>query len=759
MSQPARILVLEDDDAMRELLTEILKDEGHRVLAVAHGQEAVAAAEREALDLVILDVRMEGLDGLEALARMQEHLQGAASLVVTGYASEADSVRALRLGVSDYLRKPFDLTQFLQRVEGLLSETRRRRLRDTREERLRRLSTWALMALVRTLEGQGLPAGVVENLEQVGSLAGRLAEGAGLESPETEEVQAGTILLATRRLCALPTPTLPCPAPPLALAAMREEPGLASRVADLAVCAGQHPDPDERWPGRFDPILLAGLEAARADCSGLLPRGQALLGLAQALLHAGDPRSAGQAFRRVLATGNPRERVAASLGLAEVALKAGCRGQLSDAVGSALNEARQVGPAETGRAALRGGILLMRVGDSDSRGLLEEAVRVARRLDLEPALSRARLALAALGVLDDPGWEEGLEALLRPENEAERREDLPWLLPALLETGTEPPRSLARLVREAPGELARWLQSGAPSASARRRVGALLAEVGGWLPLGCLEALNADPDPEVRRRAAQALKNRAGQPLRPVLRIRSLGHLEVFLGEDVIEERTWRSPRVKHLFAYLAVQPRPVPEERLLEEFWPEDAVRGRNALYWTTSALRRTLRGWSTGNQDPVQRVRARLFLNPELPRWHDLAELERAAAISQGPERPAAARRVLDLARGPFLEGCYMDWALQIRDRVDRWIREALADLHQHHHHQGLEAEALECALRWKELDPLSQEACRGAMQSLLALGRPQEVIRHYEGHCRTLRRELDMEPPLELMELAHRARLGLS
>jgi len=759
MSEPARILVLEDDKSMRELLSEVLEDEGHRVLAVARGQEAVAAAEREALDLVVLDVRMEGLDGLEALARMQEHLRGAASLVVTGYASEADSVRALRLGVSDYLHKPFDLVDFLQRVEALLSETRRRRLRQAREERLRRLSTWALLALARTLEGRGLPPGSVENLEQVGSLAGRLADGAGMESPETEEVQAGTMLLAARRLFGLPTPDPPCPAPPLALAAMCEEPGLASRVADLAVCAGEHPDPEGHWPGRFDPILLASLEAARADCPGQPHRGQALLGLAQTLLHAGDPRSAGQAFRRVLATGNPRERVAAALGVAEVALKAGCRPQLCEAVHSALQEARQVGPAETGRTALKGGLLLMRAGDSGARGFLEEAIRVARRLRLEPALSRARLALAASGLLEPPDWEENLEVLLRPENESERREDLPWLLPALMETRLEPPRSLARLVREAPRELARWLESGAASASARRRAGALLAEVGGWLPLACLESLNADSDPEVRRQASEALKNRSRQPLRPALRIRSLGHLEVFLGEDVIEERTWRSPRVKHLFAYLAVQTRPVPEERLLEEFWPEDAVRGRNGLYWTTSALRRTLRGWSDGSQDPVQRVRGRLCLNPELPRWHDLAELERAAAIPAGPERPAAAQRVLDLARGPFLEGCYMDWALQVRDRVDGCVREALADLHQHHHLQGLDAEALECALRWKELDPLSQEACRGLMQSLLAMGRPQEAIRHYECHCRTLRRELDMEPPLELMELSHRARLGLS
>lgn len=759
MNSRARILVLEDDDSMRQLLAEVLEDEGHQVLAVARGQEAVEAAGTETLDLVILDIRMEGLDGLEALARMQENLQGAASLVVTGYASEEDTVRALRLGVSDYLRKPFDLAHFLERVQRLLSETRRRRLREGREERLRTLTSWALLALARTLEGQNLPPGSSEAFEKARALARRLASGAGLESPEIEEVQAGTVLLAARRLFEAPAPDLPWPAPPLALTAASEQAGLAARVADLAVCAVEEPEPERRWPGRFEPLLLQSLQSARAESAELPPRGRALLALARALMHAGDPLSAGLAFRRALATGNPRERVEAALGQAEAALRTGCPGQLSDAVRSALDQARRIGPAETGRTALEGGILLMRAGAPEARDLLREALEVARRLSLEPAFSRARLALWTLEPTESPCWQEGLEILLRPENEAERREDLPWLLPALLEAQVEQPRSLACLVRDSPGELVRSLKSGLLSAAARRLGASFLREAGVSLPLGVLESLSADPDPEVRRQAREALGNRSRQTPRTVLRIRSLGSLEVCLGEERLEESSWRSLRVKHLFCYLAVQSRPVPEERLLEEFWPEDAARGRNSLYWTTSALRRTLRAWSAGSQDPVQRVRGRLCLNPELPRWHDLAELERAAAVPDGPARPAAARRVVDLARGPFLDGCYMDWALQVRERVEDKVRQALADLHQHHHGQGQEAEALECALRWKELDPLDQGACRALMQSHLALGRPQEAIRQYEGHCRTLRRELDMEPPLELVELYHRARLGLS
>ena len=268
MGEAARILVLEDDASMRELLAEVLEDEGHEVVAVARGQEAVEAAARGPLDLVVLDVRMEGLDGLEALARMRPHLHGAASLVVTGYASEADSVRALRLGVSDYLRKPFELSVFLDRVGALLAETRIRRRREGREERLRLLARWAVGALARALEGRTLPPGAAGTLEQTGALAGRLAEGAGLDSPEVEEVEAGAVLLAAHRLFGASEPEVGPSPPPSAAAAATEGGGLPARVAELAVAACEDPAPASRWPERFDPWLLGGLEAARAQVEG-----------------------------------------------------------------------------------------------------------------------------------------------------------------------------------------------------------------------------------------------------------------------------------------------------------------------------------------------------------------------------------------------------------------------------------------------------------------------------------------------------------
>lgn len=761
MAEPARVLVLEDDASMRELLAGVLQDEGYDVVAVARGEEAVEAASRATVDLVVVDVRMEGLDGLEALALMQRHLDGAATLVVTGYASEADSVRALRLGVSDYLRKPFDLAQFLERVGRLLAETRRRRLRQAREERLRELVRWALGAQARALEGRPLPPGASETLAAAAVLAGRLAAGAGLESPEVEEIEAGAALLAAHRHFGAAAPEIGPTTPPAASEAATEGPGLAARVADLAVAAAcEDADPASRWPGRFDPLLLEGLDAARAALPASQPRSRALLGLGRALVHAGDAGNAREAFARVASEGSSREAVEAWLGMAHAARTSGRGEDISGSVQCALEAARAVGPAETGRAALEGGLALLQAGRPEALPALEEAADLLGRLQLEPAASRAALALATLRRPEPASLGDPLAVLLLPEHESERLDSAGWLLPLLLEAGQDPGirRSLARVARDAPRELARVLTTGALSPNGRRAAAGLLAEGIARVPPETLDVLAGDPDPEVRRQAEAARRRPGGPAARPVLRIRSFGPLEISLGSDRVDERSWRSSRVKHFFAYLAAQPGPVPEDRALDDFWPEDAERGRQSLYWTTSAVRRTLRGWCGEGEEAVVRLRGHLALNPALPRWHDLQELERAWACPRGPGRAAAVRRVVDLARGPFLDGCYMDWALQIRAQVERLVREALAELHRDYQQRGLPQEALECALRLLEVDPLNQEACRMVMQAQVALGRPQEAIRQYEAHCRVLRRELDVEPSLDLLELYHRARLGL-
>jgi CheY-like chemotaxis protein len=117
-----RILLLEDDPILRATLAEELEDEGYAVLAVGRGLEAVEAARRQRFDLMLTDVRMEGMDGLEALERVRLLQPGLPALVITGYACAEDMQRARRLA-SRIMSKPCDLGELLDAVGTLAGRT------------------------------------------------------------------------------------------------------------------------------------------------------------------------------------------------------------------------------------------------------------------------------------------------------------------------------------------------------------------------------------------------------------------------------------------------------------------------------------------------------------------------------------------------------------------------------------------------------------------------------------------------------------
>ena len=154
-----KILVLEDDPVMRESLNEALEDEGYSVVAVGGALEAVEAARRQAFDLVVTDIRMEGMDGLEALERVKLQQPEVRSLVVTGYASEEDTLRAFRLSAAGYLKKPFRLEDFLDMVASLISQRKAEQQQDKHEAQLRQTSKRALEALARLADVSVAPPG------------------------------------------------------------------------------------------------------------------------------------------------------------------------------------------------------------------------------------------------------------------------------------------------------------------------------------------------------------------------------------------------------------------------------------------------------------------------------------------------------------------------------------------------------------------------------------------------------------------------
>ena len=115
----AKILVVDDDPILSELVSYILKAEGHVPVAAYDGEEGVAKFASEKPDLVVLDVTMPHMDGFEACRRMRR-LGDAPIIMLTGQGNEDHMVRGLDLGADDYVVKPFQLKPFLARVRANL---------------------------------------------------------------------------------------------------------------------------------------------------------------------------------------------------------------------------------------------------------------------------------------------------------------------------------------------------------------------------------------------------------------------------------------------------------------------------------------------------------------------------------------------------------------------------------------------------------------------------------------------------------------
>ncbi|HSB14193.1 MAG TPA: sigma-54 dependent transcriptional regulator [Bryobacteraceae bacterium] len=119
-SPTARILVVDDERSMRELLAIVLKREGHEVLVAEDGRSAIALLEKEPIELLISDVRMPDVSGVQVLAAAQRVNPDIIGIMVTAFASTETAVEALRLGAYDYLSKPFNVDELKLKVRKAL---------------------------------------------------------------------------------------------------------------------------------------------------------------------------------------------------------------------------------------------------------------------------------------------------------------------------------------------------------------------------------------------------------------------------------------------------------------------------------------------------------------------------------------------------------------------------------------------------------------------------------------------------------------
>ncbi len=117
-----KILVVEDEESFREGVSFILSKEGYEVIDAADGNDAIIKFEREGADLVLLDVMLPGLSGLEVCKKLRT-LTKVPIIMLTAKDTELDKVLGLEIGADDYITKPFSSRELLARVKAILRRT------------------------------------------------------------------------------------------------------------------------------------------------------------------------------------------------------------------------------------------------------------------------------------------------------------------------------------------------------------------------------------------------------------------------------------------------------------------------------------------------------------------------------------------------------------------------------------------------------------------------------------------------------------
>jgi DNA-binding NtrC family response regulator len=122
MSSTAKLLVVDDEKQIRVILQRLLADEGYQVETAESGEECLPRALELRPDLVLMDLSLPGMDGIETLAALQAQGVDAQVLLMTAYGSVESAVRAIKLGAYDYIEKPFDNDDLLNRIRHALEQ-------------------------------------------------------------------------------------------------------------------------------------------------------------------------------------------------------------------------------------------------------------------------------------------------------------------------------------------------------------------------------------------------------------------------------------------------------------------------------------------------------------------------------------------------------------------------------------------------------------------------------------------------------------
>lgn len=129
---PVNVLVVDDEEDFVEMFSLRLQEIGENVTGVFSGREGLDALETGDFDVVVLDIKMPGMDGIETLKEIRRRFPLVEVILLTGHGSVDTAVAGMKLGAYDYINKPADFAEFQEKLEG----ARRRKVEQ--EERIRR---------------------------------------------------------------------------------------------------------------------------------------------------------------------------------------------------------------------------------------------------------------------------------------------------------------------------------------------------------------------------------------------------------------------------------------------------------------------------------------------------------------------------------------------------------------------------------------------------------------------------------------------
>lgn len=770
--QPTRILLLEDNVNFLETLTDLLRDHGYEVTAVSRSDEAIRLASSQDFDLLITDIRMEGLDGLQALEKVKEDQPSIQGMVMSGYCDDHEAARAERLGVHEILSKPFRAEVFLQAVERLTAGLKAQRSKIDSERSLIKTLLWSLGLASRSSLIAGGHEWVPAAVDKVGEVWQKL----GHPLAQVEILQLSSLLyfVDASGLEVLPQSVANC----LPSAVERTYKGLQREVDTLelatcrtAQCLAQGLELPEMAASYQEQIQFA-LSSQEQRAAEEQQRAAKLLAVGQTLETIGDHEAADMAYRDVINSVSGREKAEALLGRARLARDQGNNKEAFTMAQEAYRESNNLSPVTRVSLGLSTGLLLDSIKAIPTKEILQRGLDFSLRLDLRLYAAFFSLALRRLeGESSPPGalvQQEIYAELAKALNSEELRRHDWWLVPALLDAQAAAPNDealkklLGRWIAESHRRLLTLLQQGRLNPQHRRCL------TGFPLPPELVGRLEADLDESVR---LEMRKQSSGEAPVATLRVYVLGRFRVTIGDYEIPDSVWRNQRARFLLGYLACRGhQPLSEDILVEELWPEEA-RGRHNLYSLRSFLRKSMRlpeqsEASEANAiDYIQKSSSGLQINPEVPLWCDATEFERIldeipTAERQG--RPMVAislyREAIALWQGSFMDNCYLNWAESFRQRLLRRLTEALTRYGQLAFQHDLAEEVLSASEKLRSIDPYRDEGYSLTMQALIKMKKYSEAIVTYEKAVSLYRKAFQSEPPIELVELYHRAKLAL-